>query len=347
MQRRITPALRRSLGVTAALALGLGLAACSTGSDGDGGSTVELDINIVHPATSDIYLTLEEVGDRIEERTDGRVTVSIFPDSQLGSNEDTIEQFLTGAPTVAHFNASNAATMGKVPEYLALGMAYVVPSADVIEPFVASDLYADWTERLEANDFVVLSGNWLNGARQIISTDPNGHVTPDDLAGVTIRIPGGDQYSTFFNATPALPVNLDASETYTGLEQGTVDAAEGPLRQMIDWSLDELGKSVTMTNHMIEITGFAMGGTTWAQISEDDQKIVREEFAQGGRDYTALALSSADALRAEMEAEGIAFYEVDADAYQKLAKDAIENSAAAAEWPADLLDQLRQAMGLD
>ena len=258
-----------------------------------------------------------------------------------------MEQFLTGAPTVAHFNASAAATMGGVPEFLALGSAYVLPSPDVIETLMDSDLYADWTERLAENDFIVLSGNWLNGSRQIISTDPEGHAEPEDLEGITIRIPAGQQFATFFEATPAQPVNLDPSETYTGMEQGTVDAAEGPLSQMVDWSLNELGKSVTMTNHMIELTGFAMGAETWSRISAEDQEIVREEFAQGGRDYTERGLASADELRAQMEAEGIQFFEADTDAYRELAQDAIENSAAAADWPADIIDQLRQAMGLD
>lgn len=335
----------RLLALTASLALAAGLTACT--SDPQATEPVTLDVNLTHSTGSLIYQTMQDVAERVAERTEGRVTIEIYPDSQLGSNEDAVEQALGGAPTVAHFNASAAASMGGVPEFLALGSAYVLESPDVIETLVASDLYADWTERLEANGFVVLSGNWLNGIRQVISTDPNGHPAPEDLAGVTIRIPAGDQFTTFFEATPALPVNLDPSETYTGMDQGTVNAAEGPLTQMVDWSLDELGKSVTLTNHMVELSGFAAGATTWARLSADDQAIVREEFSQGGRDYTQGGLALVDDIRTQMEDAGIVFYEADVEAYRALAEDAILASAAAAEWPEGLLDRLREAMGTD
>ena len=86
MQRRIPLALRRSIGVTAALALAAGLAACSTDPGTGGAETVEIKVNLTHSTTSDIYVTMQEVAERIQERTDGRVTVGIFPDSQLGSN---------------------------------------------------------------------------------------------------------------------------------------------------------------------------------------------------------------------------------------------------------------------
>lgn len=343
----------RALGAAVAFLTGLSLAACAPSADTTTGDapattaeTVEIQVALVHPTTSPIFLTATEVGKRIEERTEGRVKVTVFPDSQLGSNEDALEQALSGAPTVAHYNASGAATQGKVPDYLAIGMPYVVPSPDKVEPLVASDLFADLSAQLAGHDFIVLAGNWMFGTRHIITTDPDGHPEPADLTGVTLRIPAGDQFATFFNATPAQSVTLDPAETYTGMEQGIVNGADGPLAQMIDWGLIDLGKSVTLTGHINDVTGFMIGATTWNRLSAEDQAIVREEFQRGGREFSATVVESNAKLRAEMEAGGIRFVDADVDAYRELALAAVESSAAAEAWSDGLLDRLNAAMGI-
>lgn len=333
----------QGLGAALVVAMAFGLVGC-TPSDGDAAGSVELQVALVHPTTSPIYEIVSEVGRNITERTDGRVTVAVFPDSQLGSNEDAAEQALSGAPTVAQYNASGAATIGKVADYLAIGMPYVVSSVDKVETLVASELFQELESDLAENDFIVLAGNWMFGTRHIITTDRGGHPEPEDLVGVTLRVPPGEQFATFFDATPVQSVTLAPAETYTGMEQGVVDGADGPLAQMIDWGLVDLGKSVTLTGHMIDVTGFMMGAETWNRLSPEDQEIVREEFLRGGRDFSAAVVVADAALRAEMEASGIVFVDPDASAYRALAQRAVEASAAAETWSDGLLERLEAAM---
>ncbi|KAB2851111.1 MAG: C4-dicarboxylate ABC transporter, partial [Hyphomicrobiaceae bacterium] len=80
---------RRSL-----LALGAALAAMATASAAD---AQQLNINTALTRDDPIYKGLERMRDRVAERSKGQLTIRIFPGSQLGKDEDVLEQARAGA----------------------------------------------------------------------------------------------------------------------------------------------------------------------------------------------------------------------------------------------------------
>ena len=92
-------------------------------------------------------------------------------------------------------------------------------------------------------------GGFDNGMRQVASV-ARAIATPDDLAGMKIRVPPGQLIFDTFQAFGAEPVIIPAYQLYDGLATGRVAAQENPLAVLEGFKLYELVKYVSMTNHM-------------------------------------------------------------------------------------------------
>lgn len=312
------------LGAASALVslIGLATAACGTGADGGDGDAIVLNVSHNQATATFQHEVLEAVAGKVEADTGGAVRLELFPDSQLGAFDDVPEQFMAGAPVIGAVNAPVTANYG-VPELAALNVPYIFEDPSEIATFAESDLYKEWSQKLREQGFVMIAFNWYQGERHIISNNPNGYATPADMSGDSIRIPGGENWAAFFGDLPINAQPLDGTETYTAMQQGIINGAEGPYSQLLGWSLDELGESVTLTGHNYDISGFATGEQAWDSLSGEQQKTVEAAFLWGGEEFSERMVEGDEELRKDLEATGLTFVEADRDAYADVAQKSI------------------------
>ena len=113
-------------------------------------------------------------------------------------------------------------------------------------------------------------GGFDNGMRQVASVT-RAVATPDDLAGMKIRVPAGQLIFDTFQAFGAEPVIIPAYQLYDGLASGRVAAQENPLAVLEGFKLYELVKYVSMTNHMWSGFNLMAHLPTWQRLPDDDQ----------------------------------------------------------------------------
>ena len=133
------------------------------GGQGEGagaeGRTWEIKVGLVQNENDPLVLGLRQFKERVEERTDGRVQVSIFPSSQLGDTRDLQEQALAGANIAVLTDAARLAEM--VPELGVMGAPYVVNSYEEALAMSQTASFKSWEEELAQNfNLRVLSFNW-------------------------------------------------------------------------------------------------------------------------------------------------------------------------------------------
>ena len=146
-----------------------------------------LRIATVNPPNNLSVQVAEEVGKRITELTDGRLTFQVFPSAQLGTTTDSLEQASQGQPVIAFTSASFMAQFG-VPELAAVDGPFVVSNNEEAERLAFSDMMLGYYERLaEVSGIRVVALNWFDGARHLVGTAPYPH--PSDLADVKMRVP--------------------------------------------------------------------------------------------------------------------------------------------------------------
>ncbi|AUG55495.1 C4-dicarboxylate TRAP transporter substrate-binding protein [Thalassospira marina] len=231
-------------------------------------------------ATSDpLYKGLEAFVKNVDERTKGQIKVTLFPNSQLGPDEDVLEQARAGAPVAVIVDGGRLAVFEK--EFGILGAPYLAQGYDGIRKVVTSDLFETWVQKLrKASGHQVLSFNWWQGERHLLTKKPI--TKPADLNGLVLRTPGAPVWTETVKAMGGTPTPMPFSDVYSALQLGTIDGTEAQLPAVVGANLQEVITHITKTGHINLITGLVTSAAWFDSLPEDLQKILREESLKAG-----------------------------------------------------------------
>ncbi|UWQ19894.1 C4-dicarboxylate TRAP transporter substrate-binding protein [Jannaschia sp. M317] len=282
---------------------------------------------------------MERFADQVEARTDGAVSIDIFPNATLGTNPEVFEQVRAGAPIITISDPGYLSDF--VPDFGVLGGPYLMEDPRDFTKIVESDLYAGLSDKLRAEAGIeLLALNWLFGSRHMLSDVAISN--PDDIAGMTFRTPPNIMWVETFNAMGARPTQLAWSEVYSGLSAGVVDGAEAPLPSIFGAKLHETKSTISLTGHFKGFTGLMMNADVFAGLPADIQTVMAEEAVAAGVFMTDLMLNSEEEWIAKLEAEGITFNrDVDVAAFQAVTADVYTKFP---DWSDGLYDQVRSIL---
>ncbi|MEF2070858.1 C4-dicarboxylate TRAP transporter substrate-binding protein [Consotaella aegiceratis] len=273
-----------------------------------------MNVSTALTAEDPIYEGLEQFRQRVSERTDGRLEVRLFPSSQLGKDEDVLEQARAGANVAVLVDPGRLAVF--VNDMGVLGAPYLADGYDGYRKLVTSPLFAKWADELrEASGHQILSMNWWQGERNLLTQEPVSK--PADLAGVRMRTPGAPVWMETISAMGATPTPMGWGEVYPALQQNVIDAAEAQDTAIYGARLYEVAKHYTKTGHIGLITGLVTSAQWFDGLPEDIQTILKEEALAGG-DVASKATEDAVAdVDAKMEVEGMSIDEIDVTPFQE------------------------------
>ena len=141
---------------------------------------------------------------------------------------------------------------------------------------------------------------------------------PEDMAGMTVRVPPNTMWIETFKAMGARPTTVQWSEVYNALSQNVVQAAEAPLGSLWGSKLQETRKFISMTGHFTAFVMWPINASYFNKLPKDIQPILIEEGAKAGTEMTRLTLATQDDYMAKFKAAGVTFVsDVDVPAFQK------------------------------
>lgn len=286
-------------------------------------------------ATSDpLYKGLEAFRDNVATASNGVLEVKLFPNSQLGADEDVLEQARAGAPVAVVVDGGRLAAF--VNEFGVLGAPYLASGYDGIRKVVVSDKFEEWVQKLhDTSGHQVLSFNWWQGERHLWTKTLVS--TPADLAGIRMRTPGAPVWVETVTAMGAVPTPMPFAEVYAGLEQNVIDAVEAQLPAGQGAKLNEVTSVLTKTGHINLITGLVTSGPWFDSLPAELQTLLRDEALKAGDiasygTQDALAQIEADLVAAGMTVNAIdvtPFQEATAGVYEKLGYGALRDELQA------------------
>ena len=138
------------------------------------------------PTTHPHHMQLTAAAKRIKADTNGKVDIQVFPNSQLGSDTDTLSQVRSGA--VQFFTLSPLILSTFVPKASITGIAFAFPDYDAVWKALDGEVGAYVRGQIASANLIAMEKIWDNGFRQITSsTKPI--QTAADLKGFKIRVP--------------------------------------------------------------------------------------------------------------------------------------------------------------
>ncbi len=192
-----------------------------------------------------VHAAMEYMGKRLAEKSNGRVELQIFPNGQLGSETESIEQVQRGA--LAMVKTSAAPMEGFVPAMALFGLPYLFRDSDHYWKVLASDL---GKELLAAGASVGLRGicYYDSGSRSFY-TIGRAVESPADLHGLKIRVMRSKTAMDLISQMGGAPTPIPFGELYTALQQGMVDGAENNPPSFLTSRHFEVAKHYSLDEH--------------------------------------------------------------------------------------------------
>jgi TRAP-type transport system periplasmic protein len=132
----------------------------------------------------------------------------------------------------------------------------------------------------------------------------------DDLKGLKMRVIPTPVYVDFMNSTGASAVPMPFTETYTALEQGSIDGMTNPLLNILDGKYNEVSKHLAMTNHMYSPQIVIVSKKTWDKLSPASQKILRDSAVEATAFQRKVARDEAAKVLGELKKAGMTVNEL-------------------------------------
>lgn len=230
----------------------------------------------------------------VAERTDGKVSIEIFPNASLGDERTLLEGMQIG--TVDMGVITNGPVVNFVEEMAVFELPFLFASPqeayDVLDGPIGQELLDKLSE-------VNLKGlayaergfrNLTNSVRAVHS--------PEDIQGLRIRVMENPVYTDTFRELGANAVPMAWTEALTAMQQGTIDGQENPVNVIHSFKLNETQTHMTLSRHTYAPAIFVMGMGVWNRLPEEAQDLL----VQAAREASAHERQ----INADMEAQQLA-----------------------------------------
>ncbi len=272
--------------------------------------------------------------DKVAELTDGRVAVELYGGASLGSTTEVLEGMSVG---VADIICESVGTLAPFTPLANIDiMPYTYTSYDHFMNVWSSDLGEEIKTSVgEAAGFKLLGGAYRSPR---IVTATKAMETVEDFKGFKLRAPNLDGYIKVWQWMGSAPMPMAMNETYTALQQGTVEGQENPMVDSLNYAFDEVCDYWIKTNHVYSCNLFMMDLNYYNSLPEDIQAAVKEAAEFAGKEISEQQQAKEQEAEQQLIADGKTVIEVDIDAFAEHFKDfASTNYPELADWVARII----------
>ncbi|MGO4395775.1 TRAP transporter substrate-binding protein [Variovorax sp. M-6] len=260
------------------------------------------------PASHPCNVRTLEACARIKEETGGRVDIKLFPNNQLGSGPDMLNQLRSGALDYFMYSTQLVAPLVAATALPGVGFAFkdTATALKAMDGEVGSHL----RKQVEKAGLIAMPRIWTSGYRQVTSSSVPIR-TPEDFNGFKIRVPASPMWVSLFKGFGASPTAINFSELYTSLQTKVVNGQENPLVILETNRLYEVQQFCSLTNHMWDGYWVLGNRRSFQRMSPELQAIVTKHFDRSALDQREDMAKQDAQLRQSLSAKGMKFNEVD------------------------------------
>lgn len=279
------------------------------GGSGDGAGVEKIDLVFSHinAETHTWHKMAVKFKELIEEKSGGNITVTIYPNNQLGSEIETVQSAIAGMGD-CDIVLTGESMQTYVEELGIIGMPYAITSDEHMEAVLNGDVGKELDELMLGAGLRNL-GAIRRGPRNV-TANKEIH-TPDDLQGFIIRTPESSMTMAAFEAMGAKPTPMAFSEIFTSLQQGVIHGQENPLANIYDASLFEVQDYMIETEHLRAWVYMAISEGRFSSFSPEAQAMIQECATEAINYEHELFLEEEATLKSTLQEKGMTFIEVD------------------------------------
>ena len=299
-----------------------------TNSSASAANSKKLSVSHVFAETHPVHLAFKESAKLLEEKTNGRYTLQIYPNGTYSNYSDSI--------TACQMGDLDIACLDSASDWLeaagVLFAPYCFQSYEHWAAFKASDLCAEMRNEISKAVGGIEQLNMYNfGFRHLTA---NKEIrTLADFDGLTLRCVNFAPYSTLEHVFDVAITSIPIEDVYMCLQTGVADCEENPVTQIVTMKFYEVQDYLMTTQHMLACSSTIINKDLWDSLSDEDKAIFQEVFTRQGDRIDEMVIANEEDLFKVCEDNGMTIIrDVDLKPFQANALKVVDSYPAWKDW---------------
>ena len=208
----------------------------------------------------------------VEKQSGGRIEVQLFPNRQLGDEKPMLEGLRFGTVDVAVI--TNAVVAQIEPAFQLNDLPFLYSSETQAHKVLDGKVGQTLASKLEPKGIIALA--FMEGGFRHMINNVRPVNRPEDVKGVKYRVMQNPVYIDMYSALGGNAVPMAWGETYTAVQQGTIDGLELPIAVIDALKVNEVTKYLSLTNHTYSMIALLMSKKSFDKLPPDLKSVVRE-----------------------------------------------------------------------
>ena len=229
----------------------------------------------VQPPGYPTVVATENLGKKLSEATQGRLSIQMYPSMQLGGEKETIEQTQIGAIQISRVSVG---TMGPIVDDInVINMPFLFKNTAHANKMMDGPIGQELLDKITASpnaNLVALC--WMDsGARSLYNTKhPIKGI--EDVKGLKFRVIGNPIFVDMMNSLGGNGISMGYDQVFSALQTGVIDGAENNMPSYVFSNHYTAAKYVTLTEHLIIPEMLVFSKRIWNTLSADDQNLIKK-----------------------------------------------------------------------
>jgi TRAP-type transport system periplasmic protein len=228
----------------------------------------------------------------------------------------------------------------QIPAWSIVTSAYLFRDAEHLKKVFESDVGQELKEMASERLGIHVLGPTYFGARQVGLKPTKRINAPADMAGIKLRMPGGDAWQFLGEALGANPTPMAYAEVYTGLQTGAIDGQDNPLPNVQNMKFFEVMSQIALTSHLVGFDLLAVSNKAWDAMTPQQQAAFQAAADKAIEWSTQEHLKQEAELVGFFKEKGLDVYTPDIKAFRDFAQEKYLASDLAKSWPAGMLEKI-------
>ncbi len=253
-------------------------------------------------ATHPYMLGGAKFAELIKERTNGRITITLYPDSQLAKGErECLEALQQG--TIDIYVGSTGPVGGFSPSMLITDLPFLFRDGAHVDKVLDGPIGRALLDDLDKSGLKGLAF-WENGFRHLTNSKI-AIKTPEEAKGLKIRTMENKVHLAAFKAAGLNPTPMAWGELYPALQQKVIDGQENPVAVFSSAKFYEVQKYFSLTSHVYSPAPMIISMKKWQAMPKADQEIFAKTALEVAAYQRKLNRDSEEKSLKEMEGKGL------------------------------------------
>jgi TRAP-type C4-dicarboxylate transport system substrate-binding protein len=276
--------------------------------------------------------------DLVAEKTDGDITVNVFPSEQLGQDDTILEQLQFGT---VHLYLEGFTYLQKWVDDVKWSSApFLFDDREHYARFMQSDVVEGWLEQIEEEANITVIGDvaaFVRGPYRVMVSERDWE-TLEEMQGIRIRMHPDELAANAWTHLGAEVRTLGWTEVYEAIDRGIVEAVNSPMALVEAMRFYEVAPHIVRHDEYPQGMTFMVNSDAWNSLSEEN----RQAIIEAHEETAAASVARTDAIVEEslerMQQEGVEYTEIDTTAFVERMRSFYDEAAESGEMPADFLE---------